>query len=499
VFTLPFLFSFCGEVSVFECGKINHKFFLLKERAMTIKLTIIGAGPGGYVAAIRAAQKGAQVTVIESGEVGGNCLNRGCIPTKTLIASAEALEHMRNAADYGVEVAGVVGYNLAKVRERKDKIVSTQARGIRSLFKSWGVNLIEGRGSLLSPDVVRVVRKDGATTDIKSDKIIIGTGSNPSQLPGMPFDGEQIISSDDAVQLKKIPQNLLIIGAGVIGSEFAFVYRTFGAEVTLVEMLPRALSTEDEDMSDIIEREFKKSKIRLIAGVTVENVTKDSEGMMTAALSNGLNIRAEAVLVSIGRSMNSDELGLENIGVTTGTRGEILVNEKLETTVPGIYAIGDVTNKILLAHVAYHQGLTAVENALGGHQVMDYAVVPAGIFTMPEIGSVGLREKEAVERGIAYRIGRFPYRALGKAHAMGEITGMVKIISDESTDKVLGMHICGVHATDMIHEGALAIKMGATTEQLGGMIHAHPTLAEAVMEAAEDVHKQAIHQPKQEK
>jgi len=300
------------------------------------------------------------------------------------------------------------------------------------------------------------------------------------------------------VQLKKIPKSLLIIGAGVIGSEFAFVYRTFGAEVTMVEMMPRALSTEDQDMSGIIEREFKKSKIKLFTGVTVDTVAKDRDGMMNAALSNGQHIRTEMILVSIGRSMNSQDLGLAAAGVATGPRNEILVNEKLETNVPGIYAIGDVTGKILLAHVASHQGFAAVENALGGNQTMDYAVVPAGIFTMPEIGSVGMREHEVIDRGVACRIGRFPYRALGKAHAMGEITGLVKIISDEATDKVLGMHICGAHAADLIHEGALAIRMGATSKQLGSMIHAHPTLAEAVMESAEDVHGMAIHLPKKD-
>ena len=460
---------------------------------MGIKLTIIGAGPGGYVAAIRAAQKGAEVTLVESGEVGGNCLNRGCIPTKALIASAEALEHARHIADFGVEVTGSIGYNLAKVRERKEKIVSIQVKGIRSLLSSWGVKLIEGRGSLLSPDVVRVVQNDGTTMDIKSNKIIIGTGSNPAQIREIPFDGEHIISSDDAVQLKKIPKSLLIIGAGVIGSEFAFIYRAFGSEVTLVEMLPGALTTEDDEMSELIEREFKKSKIKLISSVKVENIKKDGDGMVISELSNRQSIRTEMVLVSIGRCMNTGGLGLENIGILLGKQGEIPVNDKLETVVPGIYAIGDVTNKILLAHVAYHQGLTAVENALGDQKKMNYTAVPAGIFTMPEIGSVGLREKEAASLGIAYKVGRFPYRALGKAHAMGEITGMVKIISDEATDKVLGMHICGVHATDMIHEGALAIMTGTTAAQLGDMIHAHPTLAEAVMEASEDVHKQAIH------
>jgi len=463
---------------------------------MPVKLTIIGSGPGGYVAAIRAAQKGAHVTVIESAEVGGNCLHWGCIPTKTIIASAEALDHMRNAADFGIEVSGDVVYNLAKIRERKDKVVATQAKGIRGLFKSWGVNLIEGRGSLLSPDVVRVVQKEGTTMDVKSDNVIIATGSRPATIPGLSFDGERVISSDDAVQLKSIPKSILIIGAGVIGSEFAFIYRAFGAEVTMVEMLPRAISTEDNEMADIIEREFKKSKIKLITNVKVENVKNDDKGMMVANLSNGQQINTEMILVSIGRSMNSEGIGLETLGVVKGKRGEIVVNEKMETNVPGIYAIGDVTGIIMLAHVASHQGLAAVENALGGNEKMDYQVVPSGIFTMPEIGSVGLRENQAIEKGIRYGVGRFPYRGLGKAHAMGEITGMAKVIVDEATDKVLGVHICGAHATDMIHEGALAIRMGVTAKQLGHMIHAHPTLGEVVREAAEDVHKMAIHVPK---
>lgn len=463
---------------------------------MTIKLTIIGAGPGGYVAAIRAAQRGAQVTVIERGEVGGVCLNWGCIPTKTLMASAEALERARNAADFGIEIPGTVGYHLDKIRERRDKVVSTQVKGIRGLFKSWGVNLIPGLGRLLSPDVVRVEQDDGTTRDVKSDKIILATGSRPAKLPGFPFDGERVITSDEAVQLKRIPKSILIIGAGVIGSEFAFIYRTFGSEVTIAEMMPSALSTEDEDMADIIEREFKKAKIKLITNVKVEKVEQAADGMMKATLTGGREIAAEMILVSIGRSMNSEGLGLENVGVAVGKRGEIVVNDAMETSVPGIYAVGDVTGRIMLAHVASHQGLVAVENVLGGSATMDYSVVPAGIFTMPEIGSVGIREKQAVESGISCRVGKFPYRALGKAHAMGEITGLVKIVADETTDKVLGVHICGVHATDLVHEGALAIKMGVTTKQLGSMIHAHPTLAEAIMEAAEDAHKAAIHLPK---
>ena len=460
---------------------------------MTIKLTIIGAGPGGYVAAIRAAQKGAAVTVIEGAEVGGACLNRGCIPTKTLIASAEALERTRSAADFGIQVSGEVSYNLAKIRERKDKVVATQVKGIRGLFKSWGVDLIEGRGTMLSPDIVRVVRKDGTAADVKSDKVIIATGSRPAKLPGFPFDGESVITSDEAIQLTSIPKSLLIVGAGVIGSEFAFIYRSFGAEVTMVEMMAHAVSTEDEEMSELLERELKKAKIKLVTNVKVESVEKGSDGMMVAKLSNKTEVRTERILVSIGRSMNSENLGLDNVGVVIGRRGEIPVNEKMETNVPGIYAVGDVTGNMMLAHVASRQGLVAVDNALGGDSRMDYTVVPAGIFTMPEIGSVGLREKQAIEKGIKYKVGRFPFRGLGKAHAMGEIAGMAKIIVDEATDKVIGVHLCGAHATDLIHEGALAMQMGATAQQLGDMIHAHPTLAEAIMEASEDVHKMAIH------
>jgi len=463
---------------------------------MAVKLTIIGAGPGGYVAAIRAAQKGAQVTVVERAEVGGTCLNQGCIPTKTLIASAEALAQARRAADFGLEITGTVSYSLEKIRERKDKVVSTQVKGVRGLLKSWGVTLMEGRGSLLSPDVVRVVQNDGTTMDVKSDKVIIATGSRPARLPGFPFDGQSVITSDDAVQFKSIPKNLLIVGAGVIGSEFAFIYRTFGTEVTMAELLPRALSTEDEEMSELIEREMKKAKIKLFTNTKVVEVVKDGDGMMRAKLSNDQEVTAEVILVSIGRSLNSENIGLQDVGVIMGRRGEIIVNEKMETNVSGIYAIGDVTGNIMLAHVASHQGLVAVENALGGDEKMDYTVVPAGIFTMPEIGSVGLREKEAQEKGRKTKIGRFQYRTLAKAHAMGEIAGMVKVVADESTDKVLGVHICGAHATDLVHEGALAIRMGATTKQLGAMIHAHPTFAEALMEAAEDVHKTAIHVPK---
>jgi len=465
---------------------------------MLTRITIVGSGPGGYVAAIRAAQRGARVTVVEDAEVGGTCLNWGCIPTKTLIASTDALEMARHAADFGVELSGEVTYNLPKIRERRDKVVSTQVKGIRALFKSWGVDLIPGRGSLISEDVVRAVRKDGTTQDIRSDRIIIATGSRPAAIPGLPFDGNNILSSNDAVLMHEVPASILIVGAGVIGCEFAFLYRSLGSSVTVVEMLPRALASEDEDISSLIEKELKKAKIKLITGARIENMEGTAEGV-TAVLSNGQEVRAAKALVSIGRALNTEGLRLEDAGLAAGKRGEIPVNERMETAVPGIYAIGDVTGIMMLAHVASRQGIVAAENALGGSVSMDYAAVPAGIFTRPEIGSVGLREHQARERGMKISTGAFPYRALGKAHAMGEIAGIVKVIADAGTDRVLGVHICGAHAADLVHEGALAITMGATSKQLGAMIHAHPTLAEGLMEAAEAVHGNAIHLPREGK
>jgi dihydrolipoamide dehydrogenase len=461
-----------------------------------MKLAILGAGPGGYVAAIRAAQLGAEVTVIEAGEVGGTCLNWGCIPTKTLIASAEVLHKARNAKSFGLDFEGTVSPNIAKIVERKNKVVSTQVKGIRGLFKSWGVNLIEGRGEILSTSKIRISLKDGSEQDVETDKIIIATGSRPAEIPVFPIDGKRILSSDHAISPDSIPSSLLIIGAGVIGCEFAFIYKEFGADVTMVEMMPRAVSTEDEEISSLLERELKKRKIKLLADISTDKVEITDTGVK-ATLSDGKTVEAEKMLVSIGRAVNSQNIGLENVGVKTGQRGEIIVDSHLETNVEGIYAIGDVTGGIMLAHLASKEGLVAAENSAGGKASVNYDVIPAAIFTSPEVGSVGLREHQVVEKGIQYNVGRFQFRALGKAHAMGEISGLFKIISEEGTDKILGAHIIGPHASDLVHEVAVAMEGGLTVKDIAHTIHAHPTLAEGVMEAAEDVHNMAVHCPKQ--
>lgn len=460
-----------------------------------MKITILGAGPGGYVAAIRAAQLGAEVTVIEKDEVGGTCLNWGCIPTKTLIASAEALHKVKNARSFGLNLDGTVSPDIGNIVERKNKVVGTQIKGIRALFKSWGINLIEGKGVIVDPGKISVTLKDGNTREIQTDKIIIATGSRPAQIPVFPFDGENILSSDHAVNPSSIPKNLLIVGAGVIGCEFAFIYKEFGSEITMVEMMPRAVSTEDEEISPILERELKKNKIKLLINTSVEKVDI-REGGVSVQLSDGKTIETEKVLVSIGRAVNSEGLGLEEIGVKKGQRGEIVVDSKLQTNVEGIYAIGDVVGGIMLAHLASKEGIVAAENAMGGNSEVNYNVVPAAIFTSPEIASVGLRENQAAEKGLKYKVGRFQFRALGKAHAIGEIAGLFKIIADEETDKILGAHIIGPHASDLIHEAALAMEKGLTAGDIARTIHAHPTLAEGLMETAEDVHEAAIHSPK---
>ena len=460
-----------------------------------MKIIIIGGGPAGYVGALKAAQLGAEVTVIEDTEVGGTCLNRGCIPTKTLIASSETLNKVRNCADFGLELNGSVIPNIQKIIERKNRVVSIQVKGIRSLFKSWGVNLIEGKGILLSPEKVEVEKKDGSVEVLAADRIIIATGSRPAQIPIFPFDGERILSSNDALNLTEIPKSLLIVGAGVIGCEFACIFSEFGTEITMVEMLPRAVSTEDTEISELLERELKKKRIKLFTGVSVNRIEGQKDGIH-AFLSDGKEIVTEKVLVSIGRALNSENIGLEAIGIHKGQRGEIVVNERMETNISGIYAAGDVTGGILLAHVASREGIVAAINACGGDARIDYSVVPAAIFTSPEIASVGLREHQAVERGINIRIGHFQFRALGKAHAMGEISGFVKIVANAEDDRVLGGHIIGPHASDLIHEVSLAIKAGLKVKDIANTIHAHPTLAEGIMEASEDVHGEAIHVPK---
>ncbi len=459
-----------------------------------MRLSVLGAGPGGYVAALRAARLGARVTVIEDSEVGGTCLNWGCIPTKTIIASTALLAKVRELEDFGIELKGEIIPNLSRIIDRKNKVVSTLVKGIRGLFKNLNITLVSGRGVLASPGTIVVTLKDGTEETISSDSVIIATGSRPAAIPSLPFDGTHILSSTDALDLRQIPKSMLIVGAGVIGCEFACIFRELGSEVTIIEMLPRALATEDREISDLFEKELRKKKIKLITNVRVEKTDIKEDGVHVL-LSDGEKVIAEKILVSIGRALNTDGIGMEEAGIRRGPKGEIIVNNRMETSVSGIYAIGDVTGGMLLAHKASAEGIVAAGNVMGRNTEINYSIVPAAIFTSPEIASVGLREDQAIEKNIGYRVGRFPFRALGKAHAIGEISGMVKIIADSETDRIIGAHIMGPHASDLIAEAAVAMKAGLTALQLAETIHAHPTLAEAVMEAAEDVHQMAVHLP----
>lgn len=456
------------------------------------KMVVIGGGPGGYVAAIRAAQLGAQVTVVEKEKVGGTCLNWGCIPTKALLACSEAYHTIKNASQFGIEVTGEVEVNFPKIMERKDKIIAQSNKGIETLFKKNGVRLVNGLGSIPKAGLVKVTKEDGSQEEIETDIILIATGSVPVKIPVFPFDGETVITSDEALALKELPKSLLIVGAGVIGVEFGTFFRTMGTEVTIVEMMTHALPPEDADTGKLLERSLKKEKIKLLTDTKIEE-TKIENGKVKARLSTGEVLEAEKMLVAIGRAPNTKGLGVEDLGLET-QRGAIVVNEYMETSIPGIYAIGDVNGGILLAHVASYEGILAVENALlNTKRKADYTVVPRCVFTDPEVAGVGLTEKEAQTKGIEYKIAIFPFRGLGKAQAIGKYEGHVKLIVDPSSDKLLGAAIVGAHATDLIAELALAIQTGLTVEQIGNTIHAHPTLAESIMEAAHTAHDKGIH------
>ena len=463
-------------------------------------LAILGAGPGGYVAAIRAAQLGARVTVIENQALGGVCLNWGCIPSKALLSVVELGDKAKKAKDFGIQLSGPVTYDPAVMVARKNKVVSTLVKGIATLFKTWNIEHLEGTGELLDARTIRVTKPDGTETRVVADGVIIATGSSWPNLPLFPIDGTQIITSKQALDLSRIPVSLLIVGGGVEGCEFASLYSGLGTQVTLVELVPRLLPLEDEEISQMMERELKKRGVDIRTGVTVDQIVRQPD-LVTAHLRDGLSLNVEQVLVSVGRGFNSRGIGLEKAGIQVGTRGEIVVNDRMETNVPGVYAIGDVVGKAMLAHVASAQGKVAVENFMGRPRTIDYDVIPTGIFTLPEIGRVGLTEQQARDRCVAagkdpqqsVKVGRFRYGGLGKAQATGDIQGLLKVVADAESDRILGVHILGAHAADLVHEAALAMHLGATVSRVAEMIHAHPTLAEGLMEAMEDVHGHAIH------
>lgn len=454
-------------------------------------VVVIGGGPGGYVAAIRAAQRGAKVALVEKGPLGGVCLNWGCIPTKALIYSAELYRKMQDAAEYGLEVDGL-RFNMKALLKRKNAIVRRNTAGVKNLMKANNIEVIAGEAQVTAPGRIAV-----GEDEIAAKAIIVATGSQPAQLPGLEIDGKQVISSTEALDLDKLPERIAVIGAGALGAEFACLWNIMGVEVTLIEMMPHILPLEDAELSDRLAGILKKRGMDIRTGTKVAKLDKRKNHVaLELEGDHAGKLKVDLVLVGIGRKFNSEVVtSTPDLGVKVGPRGAIHVDDRMATSVPGIYAIGDVTAKTMLAHGASREGLVAADNATGGDARMDYRVVPACTFTSPEIAHVGLTETQARDQGIDVKVGRFDFLASGRAHTMGETDGMVKIVADSRTDEVVGVHILGPEAGELIAAPALAMAMEATVAEIAHTIHTHPTLSETIMEAAEDYFDKGIHTP----
>ncbi|RYG21894.1 dihydrolipoyl dehydrogenase [bacterium] len=463
-------------------------------------LIVIGAGPGGYVAAIRAAQLGAKVIVVEKEYLGGTCLNWGCIPSKALIASVERLQHVKHADKLGVKVEGNVSIDFDAVMARKNKIVETQRGGVGFLFKKNGIRHVEGFASFEDAHTI-TVEKDGQKQTLKAKNFVLAMGSSVIHIPVPGLEGgreQGVWTSDDAVTAPFIPKRMVILGGGAVGCEFGYVFNGMGSEVTLVEMMPQLLPMPSVDAELGIElgRVLGRQGIKVKTGSTIEKAERAGDVWKVSVKTGDTVevIEVDVVLLGVGRKANVEGMNLEKIGVQMHKRGVQIVDDTLKTHVPNIYAIGDVTGRIQLAHMASHEGIVAVTNAVtGAEKKVDYKVVPNCVYTSPEVSSVGLTEAEAKEKGYDVKTGKFAFRPLGKAMATGEQDGFVKVVVDRKYGEVLGVHMIGAHVTDMIHEGAVAIKLEATLDYMVDTIHAHPTMSEAVLEAFEDAAGHAIH------
>ena len=451
-------------------------------------LVIIGGGPGGYVAAIRARQLGLDVILIEKDAVGGTCLNRGCIPTKAYYRNAEIMHDLSRAAEFNLSVEGLK-FNMEQARERKDRIVKNLVKGVEKLLADHRVEVLKADARLTAPDTVAV-----SGQEIKTRNILLATGSIPASLPlpGAELDG--VVDSTALLEINKVPPRLAIIGGGVIGLEYACIFNAFGSQVTVIEYLPAILSLLDGEIGKRMGVFLKKQGITVHTGTALEKIEKNgNELVLTANGKKGdLSIAADLVLLAAGRRPWTAGLELEALGIATDAHGFIKVDGNFATNIPGIYAIGDVIGGLMLAHVASEEGIAAVENIAGHKGQVHYHAVPSCIFAFPEIATVGLSEEECVNKGINYRIGKFNFAANGKAMTLGQTDGLVKVIADEN-DVIRGVHILGPHASDLILEGTILVQEGIKASDFAGTIHAHPTLGEALMEAVLDVNGQAIH------
>lgn len=466
-------------------------------------LVVLGGGTGGYVAAIRASQLGMKVAIVEKEKLGGTCLHRGCIPSKALLRSAEVFATLKEADKFGV-TAGEVGYDFAKIQGRKQGIIDQLYKGIQYLMKKGSITVFEGFGRVMGPSIfspqagaVRIEKENGEQEMIVPRFLLLATGSRPRTLPGLAIDGSYVVTSDEALQWEELPKSVVIVGGGVIGIEWASMLNDFGVEVTVVEYADRILPLEDEEVSKEMARLLKKRKVNIVTSAKVlpESLEK-GEGriMIQAETADGVHsFEAQKLLVSVGRQANVENIGLEATEIKV-ERGAVVVNEFYQTAEPHIYAIGDMIGGLQLAHVASHEGILAVEHMAGQHpHPMDYTKVPKCTYSRPEVANVGLTEKEAREQGYDVKVGKFSFKPLGKALVHGENDGFVKVVADAKTNDLLGVHMIGPHVTDMISEAGLARVLDATPWEIGMAIHPHPTLSEALMEAALAVDGKAIH------
>ncbi len=462
---------------------------------MKFDIIIIGSGPGGYVAAIRAAQLGQNVAVVERAEVGGICLNWGCIPTKALLKSAQVYNYAKHAENYGLVIEGEIKADFNAIVARSRGVAANMSKGVSFLFKKHGITLLEGSAKLKSNSVVSVTDADGNATEYEAKNIIIATGARARELPNLKMDGKKIFGYREAMTLEKQPESMVVVGSGAIGSEFAYFYHSIGTKVTLVEYLPNIVPLEDEDASKNLGRAFKKMKMKVMTKASVREVdTSGDKCKVYIDTKKGEEIvEADVVLSAVGVETNLENLGLEELGINT-ERGKVLVDDYYKTNMDGVYAIGDIVHGPALAHVASREGIICVEK-IAGHNpdLMEYDNIPACTYTTPEVASVGMTEAQATEAGFELKIGKFPFKASGKATAGGNTDGFVKVVFDAKTDLLLGASMVGDNVTEMISEMVVIRKMKMTGPEIISAVHPHPTMSEAVMEAVAHAYGEAIH------
>jgi dihydrolipoamide dehydrogenase len=458
-------------------------------------VVVIGAGPGGYVAAIKAAQHGKKVAVIEREHLGGICLNWGCIPTKALLKSAEMFEGMSHAKEFGIQLDNLRADFPAVIKRSRD-VAGQMAKGIDFLLKKNKVTVITGEASFAAAKTINVKKADGSSQQVTADNVIIATGHKPRTFPHLPVDGKQVVNYRHLLAGTEQPKSLLCIGAGAIGMEFGYFFSALGTKVTVVEVMDQVLPVEDHEIAKVVEREFTKKGVTIKTGTKVEKLELKANSIAVHVEKNGAKeiIEVEKVLVAVGFLANTESLGLDKAGVKLDERGFIAVDHNQQTNIPGVYAIGDVAGKQLLAHKASFEGEAAVGHIAGHAQPVDYAQIPGCTYCQPQVASVGVTEKKAQASGKKLKIGRFQFMASGKAKAIGHPEGMVKLIFDAEYDQLIGAHIVGYDATELLGELSLALKLESTAKEIMETIHAHPTLSEAVMEAAADALGVCVHQ-----